>query len=208
MKLSVPINWDIELLEALIDYPVDNVYGTMGRTIVGGGRPACALPRVNKKQVEKYIEKTHSLGIKFTYLLNAPCLSNMEYNRGAHREIIKYLKWINDIEVDCVTVSISYLIEIIKNQFPKLKIKVSTIAQVNSVQRAKFFELLGADEISIDFMINRDFHLLKNIKEATKCNIQLLLNDMCLYQCPFRQYHYNVLGHVSQTLHPSERILS
>lgn len=200
MKLSVPINWDIELLEALKDYPVDDVYGAMDRTIIGGGRPTWSLPTVNKKQVEKYIEKTHSLGMKFTYLLNASCLNNIEYSKKSHLKIIKFLKWINDIKVDYVTVTIPYLIEIIKNDFPNLKVKVSTIAHINSVQKAKFFEALGVDEITTDFMINRDFHLLKKIKETTKCNIEVVLNDICLYQCPFRAYHYNVVGHASQTL--------
>lgn len=201
-KFSVPINWDTELLEALKDYPIYDVYGSMDKTIIGGGKPTWSLPTVNKKQVEKYIEKTHSLGIKFTYLLNASCLNNMEYDRDIHRKMIKHLKWINDIDVDYITVSIPYLIEIIKNQFPKLKIIVSTISQVSSVQRLKFFEALGADSITVDFMINRDFNLLKKIREATNCNIQLILNDICLYQCPFRNYHFNVAGHASQTLHP------
>jgi len=202
MRLSVPTNWEIELLEALKDYPVNDIYGAVEGNVIGGGRPAWSLPAVTKKQVGKYIEKTHSLGIKFTYLLNAPCLSNIEYNRDSHQRIIKYLKWVNDIGVDYVTVTIPYLMEIIKNQFPKLKIMVSTIAQINSVQAVKFFEALGIDEINVDSMINRDFPLLKKIKEATKCNIQLVLNEICLYKCPFRQYHFNLSAHASQTLHP------
>ncbi len=202
MKLSVPTNWDVELLEALRDYPVENIYGAVDRSILGGGRPTCALSAVSKKQVERYIERTHSLGMKFTYLLNTSCLNNMEYDRNSYKKIIKYLKWINDLGVDYVTVTIPYLIEIIKNNFPALKVKISTIAHVDSVQKAKFFEALHADQITTDFMINRDFNLLKEIKEAVRCNIELILNDVCLYRCPFRYYHYNVVGHASQTLNP------
>lgn len=199
MKLSVPTNWDFELLERLKEYPVDDVYGALGKTVVGGGRPSWILQVASKRQVENYVEKVHSLGKTFTYLLNAPCLGNMEYDRKTHRELIKHLKWINEIGVDYVTVSIPYLLEIIKEQFPRLKVNVSVIAHVNSVQRAMFFEKIGADEITVDFMSNRDFKLLEKIKGAIKCDIQLLLNDICLYQCPFRYYHYNMIGHSSQT---------
>lgn len=199
MRFSVPTNWDIELLEALRDYPVENIYGAIDRSIMGGGRPTCALSAASKKQVERYIKKTHSLGFKFTYLLNAPCLNNIEYDRNSYLKMIKYLEWINDIGADYVTVTIPYLVEIIKNNFPSLKIKISTIAHVDSVQKAKFFESLHADQIATDFMVNRDFYLLKEIKEAVRCNIELILNDVCLYRCPFRYYHYNVVGHASQT---------
>jgi hypothetical protein len=48
-------------------------------------------------------------------------------------------------------------------------------------------------------MINRDFKTLENIQKSVKCKIVLLLTDGCLYQCPFRHYHYNTLGHASQT---------
>lgn len=139
--------------------------------------------------------------MKFSYLLNAPCMSNMEYEANFHRKLIKHLQWISDIGSDYVIVTIPFLIQIIKEQFPNLKIRVSTIAHVNSINRAKFYELLGADEITPSIMINRDFKTLKNMQKAVKCKIVLLLTDGCLYQCPFRYYHYNLLGHSSQGDH-------
>ena len=139
--------------------------------------------------------------MKFSYLLNAPCMSNMEYEPNFHRKLIEHLQWINDIGSDYVIVTIPFLIQIIKEQFPKLKIRVSTIAHVNSVNRAKFYESLGADEITPSIMINRDFKTLKNMQKAVKCKIVPLLTDGCLYQCPFRYYHYNLLGHSSQGDH-------
>jgi hypothetical protein len=73
---------------------------------------------------------------------------------------------------------------------------------VNSVARAKFFEELGADSITLDFNINRDFRTIKAIRSAVKIELNLLLNDACLFQCPFRYYHYNLLGHSSQPYNP------
>ncbi|MFX0126246.1 MAG: U32 family peptidase [Candidatus Hodarchaeota archaeon] len=126
-------------------------------------------------------------------------MNNIEYDPYYHKELIKYIQWISDIGADNVIVTIPFLIQLIKEQFPKLKIRVSTIAHVNSVNRAKFYEMLGASEITPDVMINRDFKTLENIQKALKCELVLLLTDGCLYQCPFRHYHYNILGHASQT---------
>jgi hypothetical protein len=65
--------------------------------------------------------------------------------------------------------------------------------------------MMGASEITPDVMINRDFKTLEKIKKAVQCKIVLLLTDGCLYQCPFRYYHYNILGHASQSHQQFER---
>lgn len=200
MRLSVATNWDQNLLEKLADYPVHDVYAAMHQSLVGGGRPTFILPAVNKKKVKDYVVAAHDRGIKFTYLLNAPCLNNMEYDRKTHRQLLRYIEWLDDIGVDYVTVTIPFLAEIIKNQFPSLKVNLSVIAHANSVQRVKLFEGLGVNTITLDFNINRDFALLKEIRKAAKCDLMLLLNDPCLYQCPYRYYHYNLMGHASQTI--------
>ena len=186
-------------------YPVISLYGVADHTLVGGGRPSFLLPKISEEKIADYIRKVHEKKIEFSYLLNAPCMNNMEYDPHYHKELLKYIQWISDIGVDNVIVTTPFLIQLIKEQFPNLKIRVSTIAHVNSVNRAKFYEMLGASEITPDVMINRDFKTLEKIKKAVKCKIVLLLTDGCLYQCPFRYYHYNILGHASQTHQQFER---
>ena len=205
IKLHVATNWDLNLIDELTQYPVSGVYGVSDHSIVGGGRPSFLLQQVSEESIAEYIKKVHENKMEFSYLLNAPCMNNMEYDPHYHKELINYLQWISDIEADSVTVTIPFLIQLIKEQFPKLNIRVSTIAHVNSVNRAKFYEMLGADEITLDVMINRDFKTLEQIQKAVKSKIIVLLTDGCLYQCPFRYYHYNTLGHASQTFQQFER---
>ena len=202
IQFTVATNWDFKLIDELAKYPVRDIYGVAKSSIVGHGRPSFLLEDITNEQIAEYIKKVHEKNMKFSYLLNAPCMSNMEYDPTYHKELLNYLQWISDIGADNVIVTIPFLISLIKEQFPQLKIRVSTIAHVNSVNRAKFYEALGADEITPDVMINRDFKTLKQIKKAVKCNINLLLTDGCLYQCPFRYYHYNIVGHSAQSSHP------
>jgi collagenase-like PrtC family protease len=188
-----------------VKLPVVDIYGTAPHSVVGSGRPSIILQDVNEEEIIEHISKVHKNKMTFSYVLNAPCMNNMEYDPHYHKELLKYLQWISDIGADNIIVTIPFLIQLIKEQFPKLKVRVSTISQVNSVNRAKFYESLGADEITPDVMINRDFKTLEKIRKTVKCKIVLLCTDGCLYQCPFRIYHYNILGHASQTYQQFER---
>jgi collagenase-like PrtC family protease len=205
MKLYVATNWDPELIDKLAKYPVVDLYGVADHTLIGGGRPSFLLKKVKKEEIEGYIEKVHDNGMEFSYLLNAPCLNNLEYDSKYHEKLINYIQWIEDMGTDSVIVTIPFLIQLIEKQFPNLKIRVSTISQVNSINRAKFYESLGATQITPDVMINRDFQTLKQMKKAIQAELVLLLTDGCLFQCPFRNYHYNILGHASQTIQQFNR---
>ena len=200
MQLTVATNWDPELIEKIANYPIRDIYGCTPKTPVGGGRPYYILPEASNETVEEYIKTVHDHKMQFSYLLNAPCMNNMEFDQEFYGKLVEYIQWVCDIGSDSVTVSTPFLVQLIKEQFPQLKIRVSTIAHVNSVNRAKFYESLGASEITPDVMINRDFRTLEKIRKALKkSELVLLLTDGCLYQCPFRYYHYNILGHASQT---------
>lgn len=203
MKLLVATNWDTDLIETLSPFPVAELFGALAETPVGGGRPSSVLAHTTREEAADYVRAVHDKGWDFNYLLNAPCMGNMEYDKETHRDLLKHLEWLCEIGVDTVTVSIPYLLEIIKRQFPELKVKVSVIADVGSVARARFYEQLGADEITVDYMKNRDFAFLRRVRESVSCDLTLLVNDMCLYQCPFRTYHYNACGHASQAWHPT-----
>ena len=203
MKLLVPTNWDPDLILPLSKLQSDvNIYGVLPTSMIGSGGRGSDEVHMVEDQAEEYIERAHAAGLKFDYILNAPSMGNMEWDENIHRELLEHLRWIASIGVDSVTVAIPYLIELIKRQFPHLEVRVSTIAHVGSVARAKFFESLGANSITLDFNINRDFTVLKAIRNAVNCELTVLLNNLCLYQCPYEYYHHDTLGHASQSYNP------
>jgi collagenase-like PrtC family protease len=203
MKLLVPTNWDRDLILPLSRLAAEvQIYGVLPTSMIGSGGRGADNIHIMENQAEEYIERAHSAGLKFDYILNAPSMGNMEWNEGTHRELLEQIKWISSIGVDSVTVSIPYLIELVKHQFPQLEVRVSTIAHVSSVARAKLFESLGADSITLDINVNRDFAVLKAIRSAVNCELTVLLNNLCLYQCPYEYYHHDTLGHASQSYNP------
>ena len=188
----------VQLEEQGIHDKVYELYGSLGTSIIGSGRASFSLPKISSEQARRHIQKAHSLGIKFDYLLNASCLGNREFENEGRKKILTLLDWLDECDVDMVTVSIPYLVEVIKRYFPRMAVNISTIAHVDSVSKAKFWEAMGADRITLDYMMNRDFEFLKSIGNAINCELEVIVNDLCIYACPFRYYHYNTMAHGSQ----------
>jgi collagenase-like PrtC family protease len=198
MKIRLGSNWDITSLDALKGTSVDALFGKLPFDVVGGARPGFVLPQVNRNYVGRYIKACHERGLEFSYLLNAPCLGNLQYSKKGYGQIIELLEWIDQSGADAVTIGLPYLIDLVRKRFPRLKVKVSTTARVNTVRKALQYENMGVEEIIIDEHINREFKTLEAIRKAVKCNLELIVNNICLWQCPYNYEHVNHDGHASR----------
>jgi hypothetical protein len=108
------------------------------------------------------------------------------------------MDWLGETGINRVTVSTPYLLEAVKARFPAFKVRVGIYAQVDSPTRARFWEDLGADAITLEsFSINRDFERLQAIRAAVSCDLQLIANHSCLPNCPMQPYHQNGFAHSS-----------
>lgn len=203
IELSVPTNWDDALVSRYRGLPIADVYGSTGNDRVGGGRPGFLLNRVSRRRAEGHIRRVRDAGFSFTYLLNAPCLGNLEHQTGFRRDLDEHLRWIHGAGATSITVSIPLLVDIVKHVTPELRVKLSVIAHVDSVQKALHVERLGVDEVTLDYNINRELGLLAAIRGAVSMGLSLDVNDVCLFKCPFRTYCYNTTGHASQAGHAS-----
>ncbi|NFA43473.1 DUF2621 family protein [Clostridium botulinum] len=203
MRLEVGTNFDNELFNQIKGLPVSVIYGKLTEDIVGGGRPSLALPRVDIEKIKRHIELAHENGIEFNYLLNAACLDNLELTAEMNSEIIKLLDLLNELKVDWVTVTIPYLIELVKKRLPNVKVSVSAFANVDSIQKAKHYERLGVDEITIPESYNRNFKFLKELRKNVNIDIRLIATNDCLLSCPFQHFHPIYQSHASQSGHVS-----
>jgi len=206
LTYSVATNWDDNLIEEIRildrEHKVKEVFGKLAKDFVGGGRPTYVLPAVNKRKAANHIRAVKNAGRKFNYLLNASCLDNREFTRTGQKEIRKLLSWLDYLQVDAVTVANPYLGYLIKRQYPRFKLCVSVSAFTDSVRKSKFWvEEIGADRITLWETINRNFPLLRKIRSQVNCELQLLANQLCLYQCPYTIYHAAFVSHASQSQH-------
>jgi collagenase-like PrtC family protease len=202
MRYSVATNWDLGLLEKLDGTSVEGLYGQMWGDPIGGGRMALFIPKVGKKEVASFIAEVRKRGLGFNYLINSTCLDNLEFTKKGYRNIRDHLEWISSTGVDMVTVTLPFLLQMVKRDFPNLKVCVSSFARVQNVHLAHFWEDSGADKIILPESIGRDFQALRSIREAVDCVLELIANHCCLFQCPLDLHHRNMVSHGSQEKHP------
>ncbi|PRX23135.1 peptidase U32-like protein [Orenia metallireducens] len=198
MKFTVGYNWDEELLDK-IDYPeVNSLYAGLPTGAIGGGRAPLTIKNASEKKIKSDIKKVHDKGWEFNFTLNSGYLSNKEYTKEGHKEIIDYIGWVHDLGVDSVTVTLPSLISLIKRYYPDLKVKISTFQRITSVSMAKRFEDLGADAIMICENSNRDFKLLEGLRRAVDTKLILIANVGCAYYC------HNAHSHILSTAHSTQ----
>jgi len=202
MKYAVAANWETALLENLEGTSVTDLYGQIWNDPLGGGRMSLFIPSVDRDQAATYIRKAHNKGLEFNYLINATCFDNLEFTRKGYARIIAHLEWIASTEADMVTVTLPFLVEIVKKQFPNLKVAVSSFARIQNAHIARYWEDLGADKIILPEIIGRDFKTLRLIRKTVACDLELIANHLCLYHCPIDLHHRNMVSHGSQEGHP------
>ncbi len=200
MKLTVPTNWEGDLVRSVKKPYVDTIYGKLDRDVVGGGRASCVLLKVKKGHAESHIKEIHKEKLKFYYILNASCLGNKEWTKKGQEQITSLLDWLSGLSVDGVIVTSPYLLQIIKKRYSQFDISVSCFANVNSVEKARFWQDLGASTITLSQVeANRNFKLLEEIRKNVDCQLQLIANDSCISDCPIFFYHNNTSSHSSQS---------
>ena len=204
LKLSVATNFEPDFIRAMTGYPVAEVFGKLRSDAIGGGRASFMLSPLSEKKFRKHVAEAKASGIGFNYLLNPACMDNREFTRQGQRDLERALEFIEDCGVEAVTVSLPSLLPAIKRRRPKLKVRVGVYARVDGTAKAKFWEDLGADEITLESIsVNRNLKLLATIRRAVGIELQLLANSNCLMFCPLSGQHMVNLSHASQKGHES-----
>jgi collagenase-like PrtC family protease len=202
-RFTVAFNGDDNLIAAIAKFQeVDSIFGKVSKDVVGGGRPTSALADISFDKLKNSINIAHQHNLKFNYLLNSACMANQELSRKTNNRIIRLLDIIVNAGADGVVVTIPYLLNLIKKRYPNLKVLISTFAGIDSPQRARIWEDNGADRLILDQNLNRNKIMLEKIRKSVKCELEVFVNVMCMFKCPFCFAHSTSIGHLSSTADP------
>jgi len=183
---------------------VDEVFMGGSPDVMGSGRGVLHAPLID--EIREQTEYAHQYGIKMNITMNATCTGGHHLSFEGYKVFSWYFGELNKAGVDAVTVAEPYLAELLCD-FPMQRV-ISCLAYVESPARAKFYDELGADTITIDTNINRDFRILEGIVKAVSCNVRVIVNEGCIYRCPFRYSHYNLASHLSSLNQPSSPLFA
>ncbi|MBU4374666.1 MAG: U32 family peptidase [Euryarchaeota archaeon] len=197
MKLMIPHPGHFLALKEICKEAAKDAEIYMAGTpeVVGSGRITLHAPLLD--EIAEQTRYLHGRKLNMGVVLNPSCMGGQHLTSQGYNMFRWYFGKLSEFGVDSVTVAEPYLVELLRKEFPDIKVVVSVIAHVDSPERAWFFEELGADALTLDTNINRNFDILENIKETVGCELRLLVNEACLYKCPFRYSHFNLFSHMT-----------
>lgn len=203
-KFKVPAVFDkiyIDSLKELNDIhnnsKVTETYGCLPYDKIGSSRVGTQLPQIDYEILKDYIKYSRDNGIDFNYIMNTTChgdMSNIELNDILNKQIDLLKK----AGVENITVSTPYLMEFLKKNYPEIIVDASINMCCSSISQALQLQEMGVKKIVLDRNINRNYRLLKKIKNSCNIELELLTNSLCLPFCIMHQYHNNLNSHFSK----------
>jgi collagenase-like PrtC family protease len=175
---------------------VKEIYLSGPQQYSGSGR---VVPEISLDEFTRIVKEIHNEGIRVNLTLNSTCEGIDWYSQKVIDSTMEYVgKMHEEHGVEAITVANPRYIMEFRKRFPKIEICASVLGDIDCVQRAVLYKKAGADVLTLDVNINRDLPLLKEIKEVTNMQLKLMVNEGCLYKCPYRKFHFNITSHAAK----------
>lgn len=201
LYFSVPYNNDPETLEEVFrlkrvgNNRIREVFLSGPQEYSGSGR---VVSKLSLDQFIKVVNKIHKEGLRVNLVMNPICEGSNWYSPEVLNTRMEYLRLVHkEHGVEAVTIANPIYMKEVRKRFPDIEICASVLSDIDCVERAILFKEFGANTITPDVNINRNLKLLKEIKKATGVELKILVNEGCLYKCPFRKFHFNYISHLS-----------
>lgn len=150
MRFCLPANFKIDEIEKYKLFEslhkgnfIEEVYGSINcGSPIGSGRGVLLNENYGLQNLKEYIAELHKNQIKFNYTINASCIGDVEMNNEGISLIIEFIELLLEQQVDKLTISSPFLIELIGKKFPEVIITASSIMNINSLKKAKWIRNL------------------------------------------------------------------
>ncbi|MFZ0699988.1 MAG: peptidase U32 family protein [Thermoplasmata archaeon] len=197
MEIVLATNFDDALPEQVSELPVRSFFGGFPVSLTGAGRPPYIIPEVDREGFRRHLRIIHSGGREFYATLNSNDLGLKEYRSGYLDAFLQEVAEFLDLGVDGFVIAIPALIDAVHRAYPEIPISVSSFARIRSVTQAEYFLRLGADTVILEEE-DRNFPLIRGLAR-TGARIEVLTNQTCIRECPFRAHHLNTSSLCSQS---------
>lgn len=195
MLLFVGINWDIKLLD---DFDrmnqkhspdiIDEVYGSMKNDPLGQVRESKRLSNVGYKEIEEFVENAHSKNIGVCYAINSPIITP-KHIAAKSEDISYFIRQLERMGIDGIIVASPAFAKyfLVAHSKSMMHVIGSTVLGLNTLEQIDEFEETF-DRVCPHTDKNRDIVFLKKMNRIIE--VELLVNEMCLHHCAWRNYHY------------------
>ena len=145
-KFEVPYNGDKKIIDLYKVYK-DNIGMIYGRADdkYPNGRNTKTRKPITLDDITTVVEEVRGENISFNYVLNGNYHNNKEYSQEYRKKFTNHVKDLHKRGVDIVTLGNIFLIEMIKQEVPDMKIFASVTLEVDCLRRLKQLEQIGVD---------------------------------------------------------------
>ena len=163
-----------------------------------------------KEDITADMKWARSHGLSLDLLINAMCYGEEAFTPEQHAHVIGVLADMDrrGILPETVTVISPYLAQIIKRDFPKIDIRASVNAHVDSIISMEYMAPMF-DSYYISRDLQRDLPTLRAFRKWTRDHgkkLCMLVNGSCLRNCPFHFFHETINSHgLSRTVEETRR---
>lgn len=200
LEFSVPYNGDAALLDKIFALKKRNG-ASIKEVFLSGPAEYCASGRVayNGKldSFSRMIDRIHHEGIRVNLIMNSTCEGAEWYSDAMAEYLESFLGYmVGKLGIESITLANPIIMKEIHDLTPEVELCASVLGDIDCVERAKYFKLVGASVVTPDVSINRNVSLLKQIKDETGLSLKIMVNEGCLYKCPLRKFHFNAISHI------------
>ena len=174
---------------------IGEIYGCLCQSPLGHGRSARAVAQVHDLHFIRLVRdraRAHEIG--FNYLFNAPFNPSQTTERVARDHIADVL---DTVAPDSVTVTSPRIAALIRKESASIRLCISTIAGVKSFADLVPFMRYNPTIVTPHHDLSRTpaaLHALVQTSRERGIEVQLLVNESCVFGCTCRTEHYQHLS--------------
>lgn len=182
----LPFNGDLEVTKSLIQNIGDCIYEFYGSDdLFRSGR----LHSSYTGHFEESVQYILSHGKRFNYLLNSVIMDDYIIRKN---ELIKHLDYLKELGVQSVTTSSPYFISLLKER--GFEISTSLMQFIDTEESVRYAQKLGYHRIILHEDSLKNIPKIEYLRSITSLPIEIIVNNGCLLNCPFRMTHCNCDG--------------
>ena len=195
MKFSIWYNEQESFYDILEKYKdnISTVYFGAPTSLWPSGRAIIQYENYDN-QIKKLLTTCSEYGIGTILAFNATTEWWKTGDKDHMLELIAYIKKLKKYGLTSVSLTNLLYVRFIKKAVPGIEIYSSVNCYLKTVEQALYFKKIWVDILTIDRDINRDVKLIEQIKKRSGLKIQIMLNEGCIRNCPFRHTHFNIIA--------------
>lgn len=195
MKFSIWYNEQPDFFDLLKQYKdnISTVYFAAPSELIPSWRPILQDSDY-EEQIKKLIITCNKYWIKTILTLNATTEWKNTWDKDHMLSIISYIKKLREFWLTSVSLTNLLYVKFIKKAVVWIEVYSSVNCYVKTLEQAIYLKNLWIDILTIDRDINRNTTLIKQIKQKTWLKLQIMLNEWCVKNCPFRHTHFNIIA--------------